>query len=330
MARNHYFDIMGKLKHFVLFVVWLTVLFGCETKRELQEEKPIATISTGFFVSEEYDKRQEGFDWVGISVGKKNDSIFSISVRSRADLKKPTCTFDGQAWVNGKNQLKSIFENKVILFTFSKNELNVTMENEADKDFLHFFCSGGGTLAGSYKKPKKPMDMAQLNSVDFEKELLLQGIEFHVKSVNKGFQTSLIVEPSNLEIDNSPIEQKLTGYVTGAEVEDMNSDGSPELVIYTKSMDGGMFGQVFGYSVNNGKSMSQVYFPGVKDNPTLNNGYFGYDEFSMVETKLGQRFPLFEFKEGKLAATGKMRQIYYVLKDGEAQRSFAIDQMSEY
>ncbi len=317
----------------IAFLTYFILLFACETKKEGQKgqtEIEFSKSHTGYYVTDEYDKRLEGYDWIGISVKLKNDTVFLISVRSRSDLKKPTCTFDGEAVGISDNTLKSIFENKPILFTFSNNILEISMEDKQDKDFLHFFCSGGGTLAGRYKKLEKPMDAVQLNSVDFDKELSLQGIDFHVRSINTGFDTKLTVKPSNLKIDNRPVEQGIKGYVTGAEVEDMNSDGFPELLIYTKSMESGIFGSVVGYSVNNGKSMSQIYFPNVKDNPKINQGYFGYDEFTMIETKLGQRFPLFKEKDGKLVSTGKMRQVTYTLADGEAQRFFKIDQVSEY
>ncbi len=311
-------------------LVFLASLFACVIRQEHQEENGFSTSNVGYYVTESYDKRQEGFDWMGISIRQENDSIFSVSVRSRSDLKKPTCTFDGHASANGHNQLKSIFENKSILFTFTDNQLEVSMENEQDEGLLYFFCSGGGSLKGKYKKLEKTMDASQLNSTDFEKKLSLQGISFDVLSSTNGFDTELIVKPSNLEIDNSPTRQMIDGSVTGAEIEDMNSDGSPELLIYTKSMNGGMFGHVIAYSVNNRKSMSQVYLPNIIDNPKVNQGYFGYDEFTMVETKLGRRFPLFKETNGKLVRTGKMRQISYTLEDGEAQRRFKIEQVSEY
>ena len=284
----------------------------------------------GEYVTESYFKRDEGYDWIGISIGKKDDSTATIYMRSRADIKKATCTLDANAEILDHKTLKTTFEKKVIILSFSESEMEVSTLEEKDGGVLSFFCSGGGSIKGTYKKLVGSMDVTQLKYLDFEKRLLLQGISFHVKSINAGFITELIITPENLEIDNRQVRHKINGSITGAEVEDLNGDGSPEFLIYIQSLHGGFFGDVIGYSVNNKKSMSQIYFPGVNDNSTLNQGYFGYDEFSVIETKLGQRFPIFNEVDGTLNPTGKVRQISYILRDGEAQRYFEIYNVIEY
>jgi len=123
---------------------------------------------------------------------------------------------------------------------------------------------------------------------------------------------------------------EIDGSVTNAEIEDLNSDGFPEVLIYTTSAGSGSYGNVIGYSVNNGKSISQIYFPGIADNPKANKGYMGHDEFAIVETTLVQRFQLYNPGDPNSSPTGNIRQIQYKLRDGEASRKFVIDKIVEY
>jgi len=305
-------------------------LVSCNHESKPQEIHTFSETNFGYYVTDDYYKRSEGYDWIGISVTRKNDTTAIISIRSRSDRKNPTCTFSCEAIVVDSQLLKSNFEGKSILFTFFENQLQISTSSEEDAGLLSFFCSGGGSLQGKYEKLMDTIDTTQLSYIDFETSLSLQGISFTIKSINSGFDNELIVEPANLEIDNRPIKQIINGRVSGAEIEDLNSDGFPEILIYMQTFQGGFYGNVIAYSVNNGKSMSQIYFPNVKDNPGVNKGYYGNDEFTIIETKLGQRFPLFELIDGALVATGKVRQIVYSLKDGENQRFFEIDQVNEF
>jgi len=320
---------MTRQNIWILFVTIFTLMamISCKNKNALREDSDNEITFDGYYVTDSYFNRNERYDWVGVSVKMKNDTTADIAIRSRSDIKKPTCTFDAVAVVIDQATLQSTFENKFINFTFSKSYLQISSGSDG---ILSYFCSGGGSLAGTYQKLDEMIDMAQLYYLDFEKDLSLQGISFNVQCFNHAFSRELIIQPSNLEIDNQPVNHVITGFVTGADAEDLNSDGSPELLVYIRSMQDGMFGDVIGYSVNNGKSMSQIYFQPTRENPALSEGYFGYDEFTTIETKLAQRFPVFEIENGKLNQTGKMRQISYTLEDGEASRYFKTDQVSEY
>ncbi|MQP25027.1 hypothetical protein GFJ94_08115 [Flavobacterium sp. LMO8] len=159
-------------------------------------------------------------------------------------------------------------------------------------------------------------------NTEFYKELSLQGITFIVKA--NGNQ--LTVQLSGLEISNETISKTIEGYVTGAEIEDLNSDGSPDLFIYTSDGEN-KFGNVIAFSVNNKKSVSDVNYPKTSENKEINNGYNGQDQFTVVENTLARRFPIFN-TDGK--PSGKTRQIEYNLVEGEASRQLIVNNVSEY
>ncbi|MGB5244589.1 MAG: PliI family lysozyme inhibitor of I-type lysozyme [Lutimonas sp.] len=164
----------------------------------------------------------------------------------------------------------------------------------------------------------------------FQKTLTLQNITFDIKSSGEGSIQQLLIQPKGLKIDNQSITREIDGAVVDAEIEDLNSDGSPEIVIYTVSAGSGSYGNVIGYSVNNGKSMSEIYFPDLFDNKEASSGYMGHDEFAIIESTLARRFPVYKEGDTNSNPTGGTRQIEYKLQDGEASRSFVIHKISEY
>ena len=166
--------------------------------------------------------------------------------------------------------------------------------------------------------------------IGFQKTLTLQDITFEITTVGEGSVSDLIIQPNGLEIDNQKIVLEIDGQVVNAEIEDLNSDGFPEILVYTVSAGSGSYGNVIGYSVNNGKSMSQIYFPEISENKDASAGYMGHDEFAVVETSLVRRFPVYKSGDSNSDPTGGTRQIQYKLQDGEASRLFVIDKISEY
>jgi len=164
----------------------------------------------------------------------------------------------------------------------------------------------------------------------FQKTLALQNIHFEISTTGSGSIQKLKIKPLGLEINNSEMNMEIDGSVVNAEIGDLNSDGFPEVLIYTVSAGSGSYGNVIGYSVNNGKSMSQIYFPPISNNPEASKSYMGHDEFAIVESNLVQRFQTYNTGDTNAQPTGNIRQIQYKLIDGEASRKFVIDKIIEY
>lgn len=158
----------------------------------------------------------------------------------------------------------------------------------------------------------------------FNKTLELQGIGFNITATRNNGMSEVTISPFGLEIDNRPVTHQMEGSITDAEIEDLNADGSPEVLIYSRSDGSGSYGNVLAYSVNNRKSMSDVYFAPVTGNPALSKGYMGHDEFRVVENYLVQRFPIYNEGDSNAKPTGGIRQITYKLVNGEASRRFEV------
>ncbi|WP_137401437.1 hypothetical protein [Echinicola rosea] len=323
-----------KLKFTLLVSIILTLAIAfqsCERKQagktgQLQAKDTIATKKDdqtvvfdsrhfGNYVDDGYAQRDKGSDWVAVTVRPLDDSFMRVSIRSRSDRKRPTCTFDTNASVVDQHTLKAFEQGSTLLFTFSDSTISVTTEKESEEGSLYFFCSGGATIAGNYQKLEGNLDATQVDPTDYTKTLNLSSQLFIVTAREE----ALIIESPTLEVDKGPYESVLTGEVLNAEIGDLNADGEAEIFIYSR--DGEGYGKVVGYSVNNGKSMSMIAIPPIADSQEANAGYEGGDEFAIVENNLVRRFPL---------ANGKTKQIQYKLKDGEAMRQLVVDKVMVY
>lgn len=164
-------------------------------------------------------------------------------------------------------------------------------------------------------------DVAQLsnNSAEstFDRVLELQGIRFHVTSSNSSSINKLQIEFAGLEIENPLLEKMIDGTVTGAEVADLNLDGSPEVYVYVSSAGSGSYGTLVAYSSNRLKSISGIYLPSLNDYKVASKGYMGHDTFSVEGNSLVRRFPVYLDSDINSKPTGGIRRLEYELVPGD-------------
>ena len=305
------------------------IAVGCSSKQGKTTEpaKQESISLSGNYVTDDYLQRNEGYDWVAVRVNELTDSLLKISIRSRADLKKPTCTFDAIAIKqDSTGKYKASVDGNSILFVFGNQSLTINDDPQSTYSNPNYFCSGGGTIAGVYTKIDEPLDSVQVDKVIFRKALNYNNYNFFIEV----YGNTLTIEPIGLTEDKRTVTHELDGTVLNAEVGDLNIDGYPEVLVYTQSVGSGSYGSVIGYSVNNGKSMSQIWLPEITDYNKASSGYMGHDEFAIVENTLVRRFPLYKPGDVNAKPTGGIRQIQYKLKDGESGRKFEIDKIVEY
>lgn len=317
----------------VLFITTMTLLvYSCNTetpkqeKEENQTEQKVAESNNfeGNYVNNSYNQRKEGYDWVAVIVSKESDNQLKIAVRSRADKKKPTCTFDVIAQKFDENTYTSVVQDKKVMFRFSENSITIETEKKEDSGILNFYCSGGASIADTYTKINEPLDEAQIDKTKFSKVLNLQDVGFNISSIEKNGATQLSISTFGLANEFSETQNINDQIVVNAEVDDLDADGSPELVVFTK--DSSNKENVYAYSVNNKKSMSSIYFQPTLENNKINVGYKGQDKFTLMEGNLVQRFPIFENN----VETKKVRQVAYKLQKGEASKKFEVSKQTDY
>jgi hypothetical protein len=164
----------------------------------------------------------------------------------------------------------------------------------------------------------------------FSKRLEMQGFAFDVTATNEGSINKLRIVPHGLSQQTAPITSEIEGTVSGAEIDDLDANGFPEIYIYVTSAGSGSYGSLVGYAVNRGKSVSQIYLPPVSGSAAITEGYMGHDEFAVVEGTLIQRFPIYRDLDTNARPTGKTRQLQYKLKAGEAGWVLRLDRAMEF
>lgn len=137
-----------------------------EEVKEHSNPTKVAIDYSGDYVTNEYNKRSEGFDWLAVSAKKLTDTTMHFNVRARADKKKATCSFEGDGVKVSDGVYKATSGDNTVLFTFKDNKVTIGGEGKTDEvSTLHWFCSGGASLADyTFVKINEPLDEAQLKS----------------------------------------------------------------------------------------------------------------------------------------------------------------------
>ena len=137
---------------FNLYIIMITWLFtGCKEQKdnpELVKEEISETTAdsiskiqlTGNYLSAEYDKRDEGYDWIGVNVSNASQDELKIKIRSRADKKKPTCTFDAEFYMVEESKFSTVIKGKEVLIEFNNDDLTIKTAQPEDDSVLYFYC----------------------------------------------------------------------------------------------------------------------------------------------------------------------------------------------
>ncbi|WP_170287222.1 PliI family lysozyme inhibitor of I-type lysozyme [Halioglobus maricola] len=143
-------------------------------------------------------------------------------------------------------------------------------------------------------------------------------------------ERSLSVRSTGLSPAADELLAELDGTAYQAELADLDADGWPEIYVYVSSTGSGSYGSLIAFAVNQGKSLSPIYLPPLKQTPEAVKGYMGHDEFAVVENNLVRRFPIYAASDTNAAASAGTRQLQYRLEKGEAGWVLAVDRVVEF
>jgi len=319
------------IKTGLTYILFLFILQSCGDGNNSSESKDFSKSlerMNGIYVSEGYTTRDNGSDWMAVSVIPINETEAQVNIRSRVDNDKTaTCTYAATSKVSASKTLTATFPDKEsILFFFKTDQLSIKEAPETDAAFLQSFCTDGNSIAGTYQKLTEPLDDAQLLKGGFIRSLSMNGITFNIQASSTGSSNSLLITPSGLKGTNDKIVTTIKGFLTDAVVQDLNDDGWPELLLFNDLGKSKKTGNVIAYSVKDGKSLTTIAYPNTFLSDQISEGYMGQDKFSVVKNQLIQEFPV-HTPDGKL--TSKTRQVSYKLISRESVQLFEVDQIVE-
>ncbi|MDP1764076.1 MAG: hypothetical protein Q8L07_09345 [Sediminibacterium sp.] len=178
------------------------------------------------------------------------------------------------------------------------------------KLFLAGVCFFGGTAFLQAQVPFKKIDTT----------MKLGKSGYRLTCSNKGTdKNTTSVSPIGFDKAVREFSFDIKGRITKAEVDDVNRDGYPDLVIYVMNNDSIPKGNVIGISSEKNENVAPILFPDIYDDPKLRIGYKGNDTYFLMEGNLMRRFPVYPADSASLTSgTGTLyRQIQYQVIPGD-------------
>ncbi len=152
----------------------------------------------------------------------------------------------------------------------------------------------------------------------FDTTMKIGRVGYRVNTNNRSEElNSITISPIGFEKEAREVTIQVKGRVNKAEVDDLNNDGFPDLVMYVINPGSKGRSTVFGISSDKNSGFQPIYFPDVYDDQKLRVGYQGYDQYSLMEGMLMRRFPIYTTDTANIVPTGMVRQIQYRIINGE-------------
>lgn len=152
-------------------------------------------------------------------------------------------------------------------------------------------------------------------------------VGFSLQATSGSSLNSLTITPIGLKTDSSSYVLELDGTAYLAELADLDSNGWPEVYVYSSSAGSGSYGSLTAFAINEGKSATPVHLPSINSNPAASEGYQGHDEFVVVENRLVRSYPVYTDTDTNAQPSGGTRQIQYRLVPGEAGWLLEVDRI---
>jgi hypothetical protein len=159
---------------------------------------------------------------------------------------------------------------------------------------------------------------AQVTIGKIDSTLKIGKAGYKVNCRNKSFtENQLSIRPVGFESTAREINFTLKGRVSNAQIDDLNQDGFPDLVLFIYTDSNAVNGTVYCFASDANKEIIPCMLPDVMLDSKINKGYKGHDHFSLLEGTLLQKFPLYNPGDDNDKPTGGSRVIQYHLVKGE-------------
>lgn len=157
---------------------------------------------------------------------------------------------------------------------------------------------------------------AQIRKIDTIMKLGSVGFKLVCSNKNED-KNYVTVTPVGFSNGARDVSFEVKGRIRKAEVDDLNNDLFPDMVIYVYVNGTDEKGTVIGVSSVKNETLAGIAFPDIVDDPKLRTGYKGFDTFMLMEGTLMRRFPVYTADSVGAQRTGMFRQIQYRASPGE-------------
>lgn len=174
---------------------------------------------------------------------------------------------------------------------------------------------------------------AQPPARKYDSTMKIGKVGYKVNCSNRNADKNTInISPVGFDNSVRDFSFEIKGRIRRAEVDDVNRDNFPDLVLYVYTGDTLNKGTVICISSDGNNNVLPIVFPDIVDDLKLRDGYKGNDEFLLMEGVLTRRFPLFTIdSNGVSKPTGKTRQVMYRVAPGEKSgQKFSVMRIYDY
>lgn len=169
---------------------------------------------------------------------------------------------------------------------------------------------------------------AQMTFNRIDTTLKIGKVGYRVDCRNKNIdQNQLTVKPVGFQSEARDMSFAIRGRVLRAEIDDMNNDSYPDLLLTIYMDSTATYGTVYAFVSDANKGMIPCILPDLTMDGKMNAGYKGHDKFTLMEGTLLQKFPVYKPGDAKDNPTGGNRVLQYrLVKSGEGSFKFSLIQ----
>ena len=139
---------------------------------------------------------------------------------------------------------------------------------------------------------------------------------YRISCLNRSSEKNVLnIRPIGFKSESREASIELKARVFGAEIDDLNLDGFPDIVIFIEDAAGKK--SIFPICSQDNERIAPIMFPDILNDMELSKGYRGKDEYKLVEGVLFRKFPVYPADTTIKEPTNKIRQLMYRVVQGE-------------
>lgn len=139
---------------------------------------------------------------------------------------------------------------------------------------------------------------------------------YRISCINRSPDRNILnIRPVGFKSESREASIELKARVIGAEIDDLNMDGFPDIIIFIEDAAGKK--SIFPICSQNNESIAPIIFPDILNDLEASKGYRGKDEYKLVEGVLFRKFPVYPTDTTIKEPTNKIRQLMYRVVQGE-------------
>ncbi len=123
------------------------------------------------------------------------------------------------------------------------------------------------------------------------------------------------IRPIGFKSESREASIELRARVISAEIDDLNNDGFPDIIIFVEDAAGKK--SIFPICSQDNERIAPIFFPDILNDMEMSKGYRGKDEYKLVEGVLFRKFPIYPADTTIKEPTNKIRQLMYRVVPGE-------------